>query len=95
MNNKQNFLDHTCIHTHALGLNAHTDDFLRMLRFMLFARVSITERGAATGWFLTACAHEFLFCGYAGKLLVPITAFLLLLPRNLNVEDSIIFKVFR
>ena len=27
------------------------------------------KRGAATGGFLTACAHEFLFRGYAVKFL--------------------------
>ena len=39
------------------------------------------NRGAATGWFLMACAHEFLFCGYAVKWYVPS---LLLLPRKLE-----------
>ena len=29
--------------------------------------VHVLERGAATGGFLTACAHEFLFRGYAVK----------------------------
>ena len=48
---------------------------------------SLLGRGATTGLFLTAWAHAFLFCGYAGKLLVPITASLLLPPRNLNVDD--------
>ena len=43
-------------------------------------------QGAATGWFLTACANEFLLCGYEVKLLVPITAFLLLSPRYPNVS---------
>ena len=36
--------------------------------------------------FYLNCANEFLFCGYAGKLLVPITASLLLPPSNLNVK---------
>ena len=42
------------------------------------------KRGAATGWFLMACAHEFLFYEYAVKLFVPS---LLLLPRNPNFKD--------
>ena len=33
-----------------------------------------------------ACANEFLFCGYAVKILVPITAFLQLAPKNPNVK---------
>ena len=44
------------------------------------------KRRAATGWFLTACTHDFLFFGYAGKFLVPITAFLQFPPRNLNAR---------
>ena len=44
--------------------------------------------GAAIGWFLIECAHEFLFCWYTGKLLVLITAFLLLPLRNPNVKAS-------
>ena len=35
-------------------------NFFKVLKFFL-------KRGAATGGFLTACAHEFLFRGYAVK----------------------------
>ena len=48
---------------------------------------TICQRAAATGWLLTACAHIFFLCGYTGKLLEPITASVLLPPRNLNVKD--------
>ena len=30
---------------------------------------TICQRAAEAGWLLTACAHEFLLCGYTGKLL--------------------------